>query len=267
MKDMEKTPALSKEDGRKRIAITGKGGSGKTILAALMTRLLSRNGQLRVLAIDADSTLSLPYTLGVTITKTVEDIRRSMIEDPQARAEMKTRHIREVMAEALQPGDGFMVLAMGRPEGPGCYCAVNDLLRYGIDSLSKDFDITLIDCEAGPEQVNRRVVQGLDVLIIVTDPTVRGIQAARVINQVAQGIDTFETGLVINKVQQDSEPVLHLAGEWGLDILGCVPMDEGVRQLDLTGETVWKLPEDSLSVAAVRRILGKLELDAISHSC
>jgi CO dehydrogenase maturation factor len=244
----------------KKIAVTGKGGSGKTVLTALMTKLLSSRKELKVLAIDADSTLSLPYTLGIPIGKTVGDLRQSMIEDPEVKADVKSKHIREVMAEILETGKGFQILTMGRPEGPGCYCSVNDLLKYGIDTLSSQFDITLIDCEAGPEQVNRRVVQGLDVLIIVTDPTMRGMQAARVINQVAQTHESTQTALVINKVRDDIGVLVEKARDWDLNVLGCLPADDNIAEYDLSGRPILGLPNDSPAVVAVQEILQSLGL-------
>ena len=259
MKETEKTQPSSKE-ARRKIAITGKGGSGKTVLTALMVRLLRTDTSLRVLAIDADPTLSLPYMLGITLRRTVGDLRQSMIEDPEARAEIKSKHIRDVMVGALEKGDGFDILAMGRPEGPGCYCSVNDLLRYGIDSLSNQYDVTLIDCEAGPEQVNRRVVQRLDVLIIVTDPTMRGIRAARVIDQVARKYESTRTGLVINKVQGDIEPLVETARAWNLDVLGCIPLDQNITVCDLVGDSVLHSPPDSPSIVAVQEVLKRLAL-------
>jgi CO dehydrogenase maturation factor len=252
--------------GSKKIAISGKGGSGKTILAALMTKLLIQNKELRLLVIDADSTLSLPYTLGIQMNRTVGDIRQLMIENPKARQDIRNRHIRTVMEEVLETEIGFSLLAMGRPEGPGCYCSVNDLLRYGIDSLSKQFDITLIDCEAGPEQVNRRVVEGLDMLIIVTDPTMRGVRAARVINEVAQQYEATRTGLVINKIEGDVKQIEELAIEWGLEIMGHIPVDDNIREYDLTGKPVLDLPDNSSSIAAVQGILETLGLDRIEEA-
>ncbi|UCC61283.1 MAG: AAA family ATPase, partial [Dehalococcoidia bacterium] len=129
--------------GRK-IAITGKGGSGKTMLTAIVTGLLAREEKLKVLAIDADSAVNLPYALGMEVNSTVAEIRRRIIEDPRAKREMENKHIRNVMTEALGSGKGFDLLVMGRPEGAGCYCAINDLLRYGIERLSEEFDVTLI---------------------------------------------------------------------------------------------------------------------------
>ncbi len=249
--------SASSPAGRK-IAVTGKGGSGKTMLTALMTRLLAREGGRRILAIDADSAVNLPYALGMDVGRTVAQIRRYIIEDPAARSEIEDRSIREVVEEALVLGDGFSLLVMGRPEGPGCYCAINDLLKYGIERLSKQFDVTLIDCEAGPEQVNRRVVNGVDSLIIVTDASVRGARVAGSIMEVVSGdaeLKPPETGMVINRFRGDDRMIVERASEWDVGILGRIPEDENVTEYDAEGRPIIDLPDGSPSVVAVAEIL------------
>ncbi len=161
----------------------------------------------------------------------------------------------------MEHGNGFDLLVMGRLEGPGCFCAVNDLLRYGIETLSKEFDITLIDGEAGPEQINRRVLQGVDTLIVITDTSVRGFQAAGVIKMIA--LDTGaaklgERGLVINRLKGDSESVKEAAKQIGLEVFGYIPEDENITNYDLTGKPIIDLPETSPSVIAVQGILKKI---------
>ncbi|MEJ2717649.1 MAG: AAA family ATPase [Deltaproteobacteria bacterium] len=245
------------------IAVSGKGGSGKTMLVTIIIKLLTRNKNLHVLAIDADSASSLPSTLGVKATKTVGDIRRQIIEEPQTRAMLENVPIRTVMSDCLEAGDGFHLLAMGRPEGPGCYCSVNDLLRYGIERLSKEFDITIIDCEAGPEQISRRVAQGVDFLIIVSDATVRGIQAAALIKATAEAdarMQAAQVGLIINKFKEGSNSIIENARQSGLQILGCIPSDENVTSYDLAGEPLLNLPDSSPSVVAVGEIVAKMDL-------
>ena len=257
---MQLSPSLK---NRRTIAVSGKGGSGKTILSAIIVKLLAKGKNLKILAIDADSAISLPYTLGIKVRKTIGEIRRQIIENPKARTEMEDIPIRTVIADALEAGDGFHLLAMGRPEGPGCYCSVNDLLRYGIERLSKDFDLTIIDCEAGPEQISRRVAQGVDFLIIVTDATVRGIQAASLIKTITQADEVMKftrVGLVINRLKQESNSIVETARQSGLEILGCIPEDENITKYDLIGKPLIELSDTSPSVVAVQGILGKMTL-------
>jgi len=247
-----------------KIAITGKGGSGKTMLTALLTRLLAKRGDLKVLAIDADSSINLPYALGVTADDTVSEIRRRALADPFVKAEIDAKPIKETIEEAVKEGSGFRFLVMGRPEGPGCYCSINELMKYGIEGVSKQFDVTFIDCEAGPEQVNRRVVKGVDLLIIVTDTSLRGARVAGSIMEVIGLDDTIrpaQTGLVINRFKgQDDKLIRENADKWNLQILGHVPEDENITQYDLTGRPIIELPDDSPSVLAVAEILKKLDL-------
>ncbi len=248
----------AKKKGRK-IAITGKGGSGKTMLAAIMTKLLAETGKFKILVIDADSAINLPYTLGIRPGKTVAEIRGHIIEDPEAKREIEDKSIRTVIAEALTEGKGFQLLVMGRPEGPGCYCGVNDLLRYGIESLSKQFDITIIDCEAGPEQVSRRVVEGVDTLLVITEPTVRGTQVAGAIIDVAKRDEhSPQIGLVINRFRGDDSMTADSAGQWGVEIFGRIPEDENIARYDSVGKPIIDLPPASPSVLAVQRILEKI---------
>jgi CO dehydrogenase maturation factor len=246
-----------------KIAITGKGGTGKTMLAAIMTGLLARNENLNILAIDADSAIGLAYALGIKAKMSVGEIRRQMIEVPGVKAEVQARHIRDVMADALELGNGFRLLVMGRPEGPGCYCTINELLKYGIERLSKEFDVTIIDCEAGPEQVNRRVVQGVDVLMIVTDSSMRGIQVASTISEVVRRDETMKstrTGLVINRVKGDARSITEIAQhQYGLEVFGHIPEDENITSYDLAGKPLIDLPDSSPSVVAVREMLQNCE--------
>lgn len=246
-----------------RIAVVGKGGSGKTMVVATMTRLLAATGSLRVLAIDADSSVSLPYALGMEIERTVSDLRSQLIDDPQARRDAKDKHVSRLIGDVMQRGWGFDLLIMGRPEGPGCYCAINDLLRYGIDTLSRQYDITLIDCEAGPEQVNRRVVSGVGLLMIVTDPSMRGMRVAGGIWDVVRRDDQMQSarvGLVVNRLKAgaDDRLVTESATRMGLEVLGRVPEDENIAQWDSAGKPIVDIPVSSPSVDAIRGVLRKM---------
>lgn len=257
---IEETPSST---GGVKIAVTGKGGSGKTMLTAIMTGLLAKDANIKLLAIDADSAINLPYALGMDVKQTVAELRIQLIRDPKVRAEIKDKNIRIVMEEALESGKGFSLLVMGRPEGPGCYCAINDLLKYGIDRLSKQFDVTLIDCEAGPEQINRRVVNGMDVLVIVTDSSARGVRVAGSILNVIKNDETMKntaTGLVINRwrATTDDRLIEENAKQWGVNILGRIPDDDCITEYDSAGKPLIDLPHTSPSVMAVKKILKKI---------
>jgi CO dehydrogenase maturation factor len=247
----------------KKIAITGKGGSGKTMLTAIMTKLLAGKKDMKLLAIDADSAVNLPYALGIEVNYTVAETRRQIIEDPEVRAEIQDKNIRLVIEESVEKGNGFHLLVMGRPEGPGCYCSINDLLRYGIEHVSRQYHITLIDCEAGPEQVNRRVVNGVDILIIVTDPTIRGARVTESILGVIQrdkSIKPAHLGIVINRFKGDDGPITDITKKWGLEIYGRIPEDQSIIDYDTSGRPIIDLPDTSPSVIAIREVLNKLTL-------
>ncbi len=246
-----------------KMAVVGKGGSGKTMLAATMTRILASTGKARVLAIDADSAVGLPYALGVEVQRTVSDLRNELIDDPRARREAQDRHASCLIGAILQRGRGFDLLVMGRPEGPGCYCAINDLLRYAIDTFSRSYDVTLIDCEAGPEQVNRRVVSGVGLLMIVTDPSMRGLRVAGSIWDVVrrdEHMKSTRVGLVMNRLRlgDNDRAMAESAARMGLEVMGRVPEDEDVARWDAAGRPLVDMPASSPSVDAIGGILRML---------
>ena len=240
------------------IAVTGKGGTGKTMLATLMIKVLAERGNLKILAVDADSAMSLPFTLGMEVGKTVGEFRQEIIENPEAKRKIADEHIRTVMANILEHGKGFDLLVMGRPEAPGCFCTLNDLLRYGIEMLSQDYDITIIDGEAGPEQVNRRVMQSIDTLLVVADTSARSLQTATAIMKVAQSygnIKVGKVGLIINRFKGKGHSAQEVIQQTGLEILGYIPEDNNVTHYDSIGKPLVELPSDSPSLVAIRQIL------------
>ncbi|HKK95130.1 MAG TPA: AAA family ATPase [Anaerovoracaceae bacterium] len=245
----------------KSIAITGKGGTGKTVLATLLIRMLSERYKNKVLAIDADSAMSLPYTLGMKVDETVSQLRKGLIGKDQLRNDLDNAPTKELMRSILSKGDGFDLLTMGRPEEPGCFCAVNELLRYGIDALLGEYEVTIIDGEAGPEQLNRRVLKSIDVLIVVADMSARSLETASGIMKVAQGgedgIKVKQAGLVLNRVRDD-DSAEELIKKSGLEVFGRLPEDELVNSFDRDGKSLLELPIDSACPMAVREILKKI---------
>ena len=249
------------------IAMCGKGGVGKTAVTVLLTKVLvGSNGKL--LLVDADPVVGLPQALGVAIPKTMGDVGEEIIRAARTggkKAKIEVVSMLDYMIlEALVELEGFALLAMGKREGVGCFCPVNELLRDAIESLSGSFDIILIDGEAGVEQINRRVIRNVDTPLIVTDATIRGIQTAALINEVAHKRKAKELkrmGLVVNRVMAGQEEQLRQAAERvGLEVVGFIPEDENITQHDLAGKPIFDLEDNSPSVMAVREIAKKLGL-------
>lgn len=250
----------------KTIAVTGKGGTGKSILASLMIIQLARHFPGQVLAIDADSAMSLPYTLGIDAMpeKTITAMRRSIVGYSDVKRRMNNRPLREVIRDIVHQGKGYDLLLMGRPEEPGCYCAVNDLLRHGMDMLVQDYAVSVVDGEAGPEQINRRVLKDLDTLLVVSDMSARSLKTARGIVEIAlaneNGISVRRAGLILNRVKGD-EPLQELVDQVGVPVLGHIPEDPILNQFDRTGRSLRELPKDAPSVQAVENILKAILKD------
>jgi len=246
---------------REVLAITGKGGVGKTTFTAILAKILAADG-VNLLAVDADPPVSLTYALGAQPTRTVGDMRSRLIEDPAAKRKFNERHTRDVVKdEVLIALDGMSLLVLGRAEGPGCYCGLNQLLKFGIESLTEQYEVTLIDCEAGIEQINRRVIDSISKLIMISDATLKGLQTAAYLKDIASkhGVTgPYETGLVINRAGEGVEPLKQKASEMGMDVLGVIPPDENVAEYDRVGRPTIELPDDSPSVLAVRAILAGL---------
>lgn len=253
----------SRSSRTRTLAVTGKGGAGKTTLVAIMARILSERG-LHLLLVDADPPITLTYALGADPTKTLGELRFRLMEDPRQRREIGDRHIRDVILDdALVHLDNMDLLILGQAEGPGCYCSLNELLKFGIESLAKKYQVALIDCEAGIEQINRRVINSIDTLIMVSDATVKGLRTAGYLSHIAgkYGIEgDYRTGLVLNKVNKDAGALKEKAKEMGLPLLGVIPLDENVADFDQEGRPTFDLPSHSPCMAAVRQIVSALGL-------
>jgi CO dehydrogenase maturation factor len=241
--------------------VTGKGGTGKTVLATLLIRLLAERFPGRVLAIDADSAMSLPYTLGLELKGTVSEVRKNIIGSREAKEKLNDGPTKSVMRGILTSGGGFDLLVMGRPEEPGCFCAVNELLRYGIDTLITDYEAVVIDGEAGPEQLNRRVLKSIDVLLVAADMSARSLETAagiiRVANSYEDGLRVGRAGLILNRVRGD-RPAEEVLRRIGLEIFGTLPEDDLLNEYDREGRSLLELPLDSPCPLAAREILDRI---------
>ena len=246
------------------IAVCGKGGVGKTTVAALMVRAMADSGNRRILAIDADPAIGLSYALGVDVVKTVDDIRNDLIRKVREdKIDDKANTLRMLDYEvfgALSERKGFSLLAIGRPEGDGCYCQVNHLLKDVIESLSVNFDVIVIDGEAGIEQINRRVMKNVDHLVLVSDTSAKGVNVAKIIRNVArdnQAVDYKSTGLLLNRIRDEGE-VEMIMNRLDLNLLGWIPEDELVREYDLEGRPYLDFPNESLTSTAIQGILHSI---------
>ena len=249
-------------DTIKTIAITGKGGTGKTMIATLMIRQLVKNYKgKKILAIDADSAMSLPYTLEIDLTGTVSALRKELAGPAQGRSIAREKALKEWLGEIVTHAEGFDLLVMGRPEEPGCFCAVNELLKYAIKTLAEDYDVVIIDGEAGPEQLNRRVLAQIDQLLVVADMSARSLATAAGIINVARagedGILIENVSLILNRVKED-EPEEEFRRRVDADIVGWFPEDPVLNKFDREGRSLLSLPEDCACVQAVDRLLAAL---------
>jgi CO dehydrogenase maturation factor len=253
----------------KTIAIAGKGGTGKTSVAALLVKLLSQKGL--VLAVDADPSTNLNQALGLSLddSKTVGRIREKMTEDVSkgrfSPTIAKQEYLFGKIMESLVESKGFDLLAMGRPEGPGCYCAPNEFLRVSLDKLVKDYKYNYIvmDCEAGMEHISRQTTRDVDVLLIMSDPTIRGITtAARMKDLIGELRSKIgKIGLIVNRVRGDLSPEIKKAiDESGLQVIALIPEDPDMAGLEMTGRPITELPQESPLRSKVKQMIEGLAL-------
>jgi CO dehydrogenase maturation factor len=250
------------------IAFAGKGGTGKTSTAALVVKYLVRNRKGPVLAVDADSNSCLNEALGISVHATIGTLREESLAAVRSGGErpggmsMEQLFDYQVQQSVIE-AKGFDLMVMGRPEGPGCYCAANNIIRKYTDKLSETYPYVIIDNEAGMEHLSRRTTHKVDLLIIVSDPTVKGVLTAKRIHDLVDELqlDVDRRVLFINRVVgYEGEELKKRAEDYGVTVAGLVPQDEMVFRYDLEGKPVLELPEDAKSVAAVFTILDSLQI-------
>jgi CO dehydrogenase maturation factor len=247
------------------IAVAGKGGTGKTTIAGLVIEYLKERGATPILAIDADPASNLNSVLGMPLDRTVGDIREEtldkarsgLLEAGVAKSDLLDYEINAHIVE----GEGVDLLAMGRPEGPGCYCAANRMLREIVDRIAASYAWVVIDNEAGLEHLSRRTTRDVDELLIVSDASQRGLTTAgRVLELVGElGTRVGRHHLLVNRADAPLTPEMQeTIARYGLDLLALLPSDEAVVARDAVGEPIVGLPADAPLRAAVGQIAERV---------
>jgi len=249
------------------IALAGKGGVGKTTVAAMVIKYLAQNQPGSILAIDADPSSNLNMVLGLDLEWTIGDVREDMLAQVQNsltnggaamgalpggvnKRDYLEYHIRSSLAE----GSRFDMIAMGRGEGQGCYCAVNHNLREVIDGMSKHYAYVVIDNEAGMEHLSRRTTRDVQHLLIVSDPTRRGLVAAQRISDISKEIDIRieKSYLIINRLRGEMAADLGTFAEsLGIPLLGKIPEDGNLTQFESSGRPIVEIGDQSAAYGAV----------------
>ncbi|MGB7002027.1 MAG: AAA family ATPase [Halobacteriota archaeon] len=246
----------------KVIAVAGKGGTGKTAIAALLIRELLESKEsedICILAVDADADSNLPEALGISYDKSVGDIRESLLEEKQQDIALDVQSQFEgKIAEIIEEEDRYDLLVMGRPEGPGCYCPVNHIIRRIMDILTKNYDYTIIDCEAGLEHLSRRTTRDVDVMLVVLDSTQKSMKTALRLKTIADAIDVNVQRMVYvaNKITTGAEErLIEEAKKKGIEIDAIVPFDTLIPEYDLEGRPILDLPDNAPSVIGVKWVV------------
>lgn len=258
------------------IAVAGKGGTGKTTICAMIIRYLIRQGLGPVLAIDADPSSNLNLVLGLPLDDeaTVGHIREDMLAQIQTdssagvmagglvsgltKSDYFDYHIRSIMVE----GDNVDLLAMGRPEGPGCYCPANNAMRLVVDRVSSRYPFVVMDNEAGLEHLSRRTTRDVEHLLIITDPSQRGVIAARRVAELVAElhIKVGQTHLIINRLPggEIPPPLRSLTESIGVPLLGTVPEDQAVLEFEFSGRPLVELEDASPLYQAIKAMIGQV---------
>lgn len=242
------------------IAIAGKGGTGKTTLAALIVRVIKEKKLGSILAVDADPNSNLAEALGVEVKQTIGKILDALAGHPEhiPQGMPKDRFIEYQVQTAIEEAEGFDVLTMGRPEGPGCYCYVNNVLRNILGKLIKDYEYIVIDNEAGLEHLSRRTTGAADALVVISDATPQGLRAAKRISDLAKELDikTKKNLLIIDC--SDKAIGKEKPKDLGLDYIGNIPQDPQIAKISLNGSSLLRLNDDAVSLNALRKIGDKI---------
>ncbi len=242
------------------IAIAGKGGTGKTTIAASLIRVMKERRLGSLLAIDADPNSNLAELLGVKVGQTIGSILDEVATHPESVPQdmSKDRFLEYKVMTALEEEDGFDILTMGRPEGPGCYCYVNNVLRGIIAKLIKDYEYVVIDNEAGLEHFSRKTTRSADTLLIVSDPSVTGLKTARRMLELVKElkIPVKKSYLLLNRLTGPFEN--DKIENTGLTFLGSIPYDNKIQEMSIRANNILLLDTEAQSLASLRNLGDKI---------
>jgi CO dehydrogenase maturation factor len=245
----------------KHIAVAGKGGTGKTTLAAMLVRYLTETGRGSVLAVDGDFNSTLNEALGVEVESTIAQILSDIKQNKVPATMTKDMYIEWNLRQAMIETDGYDLLVMGGPQGSGCYCFPSEILKRHLELLDTNYDYMVIDNEAGMEHISRGTIENIDILLVISDATAKGVRTAGRIYNLAKHLQ-IKIGAAYLIVTRMTDPSL-LGSEieaTGLELLGAIPDDPLVTEYDLRGKPLLELPADSPAVSASRNMFEKLPL-------
>lgn len=243
------------------IALAGKGGTGKTTLAGLLVKYLVSNGKTPVLAVDADSNANLNEVLGMKVTDTLGQAREDMKKGQVPSGMTKDVFMSMRLEEAIVESKGFDLVVMGQPEGAGCYCAANSLLAGFLDRLTGNYPYLVMDNEAGMEHISRLTTHNVDILLLISDASRRGLQAAMRIHQLSKNLNigVGKSYLVVNQVKNGlSKEALDLIASEDLTLAGSIPDDPTIYDFDFQGRPTIDIPAQSPALKAAFDIFDKI---------
>ena len=243
------------------IAMAGKGGTGKTTVSGMLIKYLVSRGKFPVLAVDADANANLNEILGLKVTDTLGNAREEMKKGTVPNGMTKDVFISMRLEQAVIEQKGFDLVVMGQPEGAGCYCAANTLLTGFLERLSGNYPYMVMDNEAGMEHLSRLTTKNVDVLLIVTDTSRRGLQAGLRIHKLSRDLNlgVEKAYIVINQAKSDpSDEVEKMIADSGLELAGVIPEDEQVYLFDLEGRPTIDIADGNPALASAYAIFDKI---------
>lgn len=254
------------------IAMAGKGGTGKTTITGMLIEYLAEKSKGPILAVDADANENLNEVLGVDIEATLGDIREvvaraeDQLENPIPSSMTKQEFLQYKLSNALTEEDNYDLLVMGRTQGKGCYCFVNDLLTAQLRKISSNYNYIVVDNEAGMEHISRGILPAVDMIILVSDCSRRGIQA---VGRIAEMVRTLNLNpsimkLIVNRAPEGKlDPgIEEEIKKQGLDLLGVLPHDAAIYEADCAGQPTATLPDTAAAKSALYPLLDELFKEA-----